>query len=94
MKHHIIVKWNETVADKQAIIAPIRELYNGCSAIDGVRGAQLIENCIDRANRFDLMIVVEMDKDALPVWDSSDVHKRWKAEYSDRIAAKTIFDCE
>lgn len=94
MKHHIIVKWNESVSDKKAILASVREAFGDCGKISGVHGAELIENCIDRENRYDLMIVIDMDKDALTAWDSSDIHKAWKSGFGDKIAMKAIFDCE
>lgn len=94
MKHCIIVKWNETVTDNAAILDGVREVFADCTATDGVKGVEIIPNVIDRPNRYDVMIVVTMDKDALPSWDNSDTHKRWKAEYGDRIASKAIFDAE
>ena len=50
--------------------------------------------CVDRANRYDLMIVLDMDKDALPNWDASDIHHRWKDEYGGLLEKKAIFDYE
>lgn len=94
MKHHIIVKWNETVTDKQEILKEVRELYGGADRIDGIRNVALYPNCVDRANRYDLMIVLEMDPEALPRWDACEIHHRWKAEYGNRIGSKAIFDCE
>lgn len=40
------------------------------------------------------MIVLTMPSEALPAWDASDLHKRWKAEYGALIAQKAIFDCD
>lgn len=94
MKHHIIVKWNETVTDKLEILKEVRELYGGADRIDGIRNVTLYPNCVDRANRYDLMIVLEMDPEALPLWDACEIHHRWKTEYGNRIASKAIFDCE
>ena len=94
MKHHIIVKWNETVTDKQEILKEVRELYGGADRIAGIRSVSLYPNCVDRANRYDLMIVLEMDPEALPRWDACEIHHRWKAEYGNRIGSKAIFDCE
>ena len=48
----------------------------------------------DRENRYDLMIVLDMDKDAPGAYDVSEPHLRWKAEYKDKIKKKAIFDCE
>lgn len=94
MKHNIIVKWNESVVDKKAILSPVRALFADACKINGVHGVEFIENCIDRPNRYDVAISVIMDKDALSAWDESEVHKRWKAEYGSMIEKKAIFDCE
>lgn len=94
MKHNIIVKWNDSVADKKAILSPVRALFADARKIEGIHAAEIIENCIDRPNRYDCMITVHMEKTALPAWDTSDIHKQWKSEYGDYIAQKAIFDCE
>ena len=71
MKHCIIAKFNESAADKQAALAQVRALLSGAEPIEGVRGITIHENCVARDNRYDLMIVVEMEKAALPNWDAS-----------------------
>ena len=94
MKHHIIVKYNELVTDKAALAGEIERLFAPCTGLDGIHGFELFRSCVDRSNRFDLMIVLDMDASALPVWDASEVHNKWKSEYGRFIAAKAIFDCE
>jgi len=94
MKHYIIVKWNESVNDKASLAEEVRALYQSADRIDGVDGAEVIPNCIARDNRYDLMIVVRMAKEALPTWDASDLHHTWKTTYGDRIEKKAIFDGE
>ena len=94
MKHHIIVKWNESVTDKRGAAKGVRELFAQSSDIDGVVGVEVYENCIDRQNRYDIMIVIEMDKSALTAWDESELHKTWKSGWGEKIAQKAIFDCE
>lgn len=64
MKHCIIAKFNESAADKQAALAQVRALLSGAEPIEGVRGITIHENCVARDNRYDLMIVVEMEKAA------------------------------
>ena len=59
------------------------------AAVQAVR-----ENVTPRENRYDLMIVLDMDDDALPIWDKSSLHQKWKAEFGSRIEKKCIFDCE
>lgn len=49
---------------------------------------------IDRPNRYDLLILICMDKTALPAFDESEVHHVWKDTYTPFIAQKAIFDCE
>ena len=61
MKHCIIAKFNESAADKQAALAQVRALFAGAEQIEGVHGITIHENCVARDNRYDLMIVVEME---------------------------------
>jgi len=94
MKHHIIVKYTDAVADKAALLERIKALYAGAAQIPGVHGVEFKENCVARENRYDLMIVLDMDADALAAWDASAVHHAWKDEYGHLVAKKAIFDCE
>ena len=41
-----------------------------------------------------IMIEIGMDREALPAYDASAPHKRWKETYGGMLSAKTIFDCE
>ena len=50
--------------------------------------------CINRPNRYDIMIEMEMDPEALTVYDACEAHKKWKQEYGDLLQKKTIFDSE
>lgn len=49
-------------------------------------------NCIDRPNRYDLMITIDMDEEALAAYDASDPHHEWKETFGDLIEKKAIFD--
>ena len=62
MKHCILAKWNENVTDKAALLPPITALFGTVNTIPGVRGVEIYPCCIDRANRFDVMIVLYLDK--------------------------------
>jgi hypothetical protein len=94
LKHHIIVKYNALVTDKEAMQHRIAALFASANQIPGVSGAFLYPNCIPLENRFDLMIVVEMEKEALENWNKSALHLQWKEEYGKYILSKAIFDCE
>ena len=93
MKHHIIVKFTEGT-DVDALLKPVQAIFDRTLEIPGVHGVRLLRNCVDRPNRYDLMIVLDMDPEALPAYDASEPHHRWKAEYSPITAKKAIFDCE
>ena len=94
MKHCIIAKFNDVVGDKAAMIARIEALFSSAPAMDGIHGYTVLRNCVDRENRYDLAIVVDMDKSTLPVWDASELHHEWKIRFGSCLAAKAIFDFE
>lgn len=93
MKHYIIAKLKEGV-DKYALVDPVTEIFKKTLAIPGIHGVKVKPCCIDRPNRYDLMIEIEMDKEALPAYDASEPHHQWKEQYGDLLVAKTIFDSE
>ncbi len=94
MKHYIIVKYTPEVTKelKQQLLEPIRELFSHLYEIEGITSVEVCPNCVDRSNRYDLMIEIEMEKDALPIYDESQWHHMWKQQYSKYIEKKTIFD--
>ena len=94
MKHCILAKWGKKVTDKAALLPPITALFSTANTIPGVYGAEVYPCCIDRPNRCDVMIVVNMEKEALSNWDASDVHHQWKEQYGPLIEKKAIFDYE
>ncbi len=91
VKHYIIAKWNEGV-NKQAMLAPVKEIFDRTLEIPGIRAVRVIPCCVDRPNRYDLMIEIEMDPEALPAYDASQPHKEWKERFGSLLFAKTIFD--
>ena len=94
MKHHIIAKFNETVTDKTGMLTDIQKLFAAGTPAEGVESISVIPNVIDRPNRFDVMIVIEMDRDALPNWDASQLHHDWKDRFGAYLEKKAIFDCD
>ena len=93
MKHYIIVKFVEGT-DFKALVEPVREIFSRTLTIPGIHGLELKISNSDRANRFDLMIILDMDREALPAYDASEPHLYWKSQYGDQIAKKAIFDCD
>ena len=59
MRHHILVKWKEGCKPG---LEPIRELFQETLAIPGVESVELHPNVIDRPNRYDLLILLCMEK--------------------------------
>lgn len=91
MKHDIIVKFVEGT-DVSALMTPVRAIFAQCLTIPGIHGLTIRRSNSDRPNRYDLMIELDMDKDALPAYDASEPHLRWKTEYGALVAKKAIFD--
>lgn len=94
MQHHILVKWTDEVADKPALAAEVEALFQGVLSVEGVHGVTVHPNVIARPNRYDLLIRIHMDEQALPAYDDCPTHHHWKDEYGHLVAKKAIFDCE
>ena len=99
MKHLIIVKfkenvWNRGDAASREMLADIRKIFDRTKQIEGVHTVNIYENVTPRPNRHDLMIEMEMEPEALSVYDASAAHQEWKAKYGEYIQSKTIFDYE
>jgi hypothetical protein len=96
MKHCILVKYQDVEGkkEKKELTEEIRVLFSGLLEIEGIRRVELRENIIDRPNRFDLLIRIDMTKEALPVYDASLIHRRWKEKYGELLEQKAIFDYE
>ena len=94
MLHHILVKWNERPANADARCREVEAVFQPCLEIPGVHGVKVIPNVIDRPNRYDMLIVITMDEEALPLYDACDAHHHWKDSYGPLIEKKAIFDCE
>ena len=94
MKHCILVKWSEDVKNKNTLTSEVKNVFDKLLSIDGIHGVDYIENCIDRTNRFDLLIRIDMDKDILPIYDTSAPHLEWKEKYGKFVGKKAIFDFE
>ena len=93
MKHYSIVKFTEGT-DVKALVEPVRDIFKETLEIPGIHSLDMCVSNSDIANRYDLMIIIDMDKEALPEYAASEPHLRWKREYGDRVAKKAIFDCD
>lgn len=94
MLHHILVRYNDQVSDKQFLCGEIAALFDRALELPGVEEVQLHSAVIESPARYDLMIVMRMQKDALAAFDASPIHREWKERFARYIDAKAIFDCE
>lgn len=95
MKHCILAKYRPEVYPRRAELLPrIREIFAPLTALDDVRSVAVYPNCVARDNRYDVLIVVDMAQDALPLYDASVPHRLWKEEFGPLLAQKAIFDFE
>lgn len=95
MQHHVIVKFNDKVKDKKAFADEVGNLFKGMvGTVKGVHKVSSHKNCIDMPNRYDLMIIVDMDKDALEAYSNSPIHDNWIKNYPKYLESKVIMDYE
>jgi len=95
MQHHVIVKFNHTVEDKKVLANEIGNLFKGMvGTVSGVHKVTPHLNCIDISNRYDLMIIVDMEKDALEAYSNSPIHDDWINNYHQYLESKVIMDYE
>lgn len=95
MQHHVIVKFNDTVKDKVSLADEIGNLFKEMvGTVKGVHKVSPHKNCINMSNRYDLMIIVDMDKEALDEYSNSSIHDKWLREYPQFLASKVIMDYE
>lgn len=92
MKHCILVKFIKSF-DWQSELNKIATIFDSIN-INGVHKTEYLVNCIDRENRYDLLIRIDMEKEALEKYDMSENHHIWKESYSKYIEKKAIFDYE
>ena len=94
MKHDILVKYKPEVTKerKAELIPEIAELFGHTKEIPGIHDVTLYPNVVERENRYDLMIEIDMEREALEAYDNSVWHRQWKEQYGSLLASKAIFD--
>ena len=96
MKHNILIKYKPEITKEQksALMPEIKALFDHTTEIPGIRGVTLYPNIVERENRYDLLIQIDMDPDALDAYDHSVWHRQWKEQYGGLLEKKAIFDHE
>ena len=61
MRHCILTRFRADAGDWQAYLPEIREIFSAAGDIPGVRGAEVFPNCVDRENRYHVLIRLDMD---------------------------------
>ena len=95
MQHHVIVRFKDSVEDKIALADEIGNLFRGMvGSVPGVYKVSPHKNCIDMSNRYDLMVIVDMEKEALQSYTDSPIHDKWINNYAKYLESKVIMDYE
>lgn len=93
MKHYILAKFKDR-SNTQRLLPEITELFRQTLAIEGVEKVEVHPSNSTRENRYSLMIEMTLTPEGLERYDVCDAHKQWKAQYSELLESKAIFDCE
>ena len=92
MRHCILVKYNQEVKDRAAFAQEALQVFAPLKDMPGIHAVTATE-CLPLAdNRYDLLIEIYMERDALPSYNESAPHKLWKRDYAKYIDKKAIFD--
>jgi len=94
MQHYIIAKLNDTAPDHEALLREIRALFQKAETLPGIRRVTVRSACLHSEIRYDLMIMLDMDKESLAIFDASPIHSEWKERFGKYLKHKVIFDCE
>lgn len=94
MRHCILVKFAPGAGDWRQLLPEIRALFEAAAEIPGVHGAQLWPRCVERENRWHLLIRLDMEPEALAAYDASAMHRQWKERFGPLLEQKAIFDYE
>lgn len=94
MKHMIIVKANESAPAREEFAKAAEEVFKTITNIDGVHSLRVRLGLPMAANRYDFIVEIDMDKEALPAYNDSPEHHLWKEKYGGWIEKKAIFDTE
>ncbi len=94
MQHYIIVKYNDKVIDREGLLREVSSLFDQALHMDGIHSVTVRPAVLLSDIRYDLMICMEMEQEALAIFDASLIHSQWKQMYSGYIQHKVIFDCE
>lgn len=91
MKHLVMYKWKRGM---EAPAGEVEALYRETLTVPGIHSVSVRTNCVKRETRFDGLIILDMDREALEAYDGCEAHLRWKREYGDRLQAKAIIDLD
>ena len=81
MKHCILAKYRaEVYPRREALLPRIREIFAPLTDLPDIHSVRVYPNCVARDNRYDVLIVLDMASEALPVYDVSAPHRLWKEE--------------
>ena len=94
MQHYIIVKYNEKAADREGLLKEIGSLFEQALRLEGIHSVRVRPAVLLSDIRYDLMICMEMEREALAAFDASAIHSQWKSAYSGYVKHKVIFDCD
>lgn len=93
MKHYVIIKATDPAAVPE-LVSKAKEIFPKTMSVPGVHSVEVHRSCSEIPSRFDLMIKIDMEPEALAAYDVSEPHQEWKKICDPLLASKAIFDCD
>ena len=95
MKHCILAKFkDEYKYNIDEYLPDIMNIFNELKTIEGVHDITYRKNITDKPNRSTLLIVIDLEPEAMDIYSPSAPHMLWKEKYGPLLESKAIFDYE
>ena len=91
MEHNLIVRFKKG-EDIDELYEQISDLFAGVTQIEGVHKADVFLASSPLRGSFDMLIRIDADEEGLERFYDSEICRRWKEEYGNKIRKITVFN--
>lgn len=92
MHHYLLFKLNGKISAENFIVLVSPFFEQMSQEIPGWKSHRFRQNTIERKNNFDLLIQIELSKEALQIYFTHPLHLKMKEAFRNYIEKKAVFD--